>query len=302
MRSNTMSAPPTIEAPPHRFGRYARTCVAATVGAAMAFTAFAAVPADAEERPAWQDEVLGTGETNLQPEVVAATFGNVTNAEALTAGGNASATLTWDGTGVAPYVILDYGPVVGGLPYFTVDSSSGDVGVRTAYSESLKYVIRKNESQLVKPAPVGVETVYVTNTTQMTVGQSLVIGSGDDQETATILAIGQAAVTTTAFAPIAAGATNVEVTTTANFPVGAELLIGTGAAQQSVTITAVGRTSSQTTLAADAAAGATNIKVASVTGRQVGDVLDARRRERDGDQRRDCRCRGHRARGEPAGR
>ena len=273
MRSNTKASPPTVGLPPHRFGRYARTGVVATVAAAMAFTTIATLPAVADEQPAWQDEVLGTGETNLLPEVVAATSGNVTNAEALTAAGSGSATLTWDGTGVAPYVILDYGPVVGGLPYFTVDSASGDVGVRTAYSESLKYVIRKNESQLVKPVAAGSETVYVTNTTQMTVGQSLVIGSGDEQETATIVAIGLPAVTTTSFAPIAAGATNVEVTTTNNFPVGAELLIGTGAAQQSVTITAVGRTSSQTTLAADAAAGSTNIKVASTAGRQVGDVL-----------------------------
>ena len=214
MRSSTIASPPTIGSPPHRFGRFARTSVVATVAAAMAFTTFAAVPANADEQPAWEGEVLGTGETNLLPEVVAGTSGNVTNAEALTAGGSGSATLTWDGTGVAPYVILDYGPVVGGLPYFTVDSSSGDVGVRTAYSESLKYVIRKNESQLVKPAPVGAETVYVTNTSQMTVGQSLVIGSGDDQESATIVAIGLPAVTTTSFAPIAAGATNVEVTTT----------------------------------------------------------------------------------------
>ena len=44
MRSNTMSSVPTIGGPPHRFGRYARTCVVATVAAAMAFTAFATVP------------------------------------------------------------------------------------------------------------------------------------------------------------------------------------------------------------------------------------------------------------------
>jgi alpha-L-rhamnosidase len=240
----------------------------------MALTPLAVLPAQASEEPTWYGEVLGTGESTLRPEVVAGTFGNVTDAEALVAGGSGSATLSWDGTGLAPYVILDYGPVVGGLPYFTVESSSGDVGVRTAYSESLKYVIRKNESQLVKPVAAGAETVYVTNTTQMTVGQSLLIGTGAEQESATILGIGQAAVTTTAFAPIAAGATNVEVTTTNNFPVGAELLIGTGSSQQAVTITAVGRTSSQTTLAVGAVAGATNVKVASTAGRQVGDVLD----------------------------
>ncbi|MGW3604932.1 alpha-L-rhamnosidase C-terminal domain-containing protein [Micromonospora sp. NPDC005161] len=282
MRSNSKSTRPTVERPPSTGIRFGRLCTAGTVAAAMAFTTLAALPAHAAdalpahaaEEPEWQGEVLGTGETDLRPEVVAGAFGDVANAEALTAGGSGSATLTWDGTGVAPYVILDYGPVVGGLPYFTVESTSGDVGVRTAYSESLKYVIRKNESQLVKAASAGAETVYVTNTTQMTVGQSLLIGTGENQESATVLAVGQAAVTTTAFAPIAAGATNVEVTTTANLPVGAELLIGTGAAQQSVTITAVGRTSSQTTLVADASAGATNIKVASVVGRQVGDVLD----------------------------
>ena len=91
-----------------------------------------------------------------------------------------------------------------------------------------EYVIRKNESQLVKPAPAGAETVYVTNTTQMTVGQSLVIGSGDEQETATILAIGRRR-SRRRRSRRSRRATNVEVTTTANFPVGAELLIGTGA-------------------------------------------------------------------------
>ncbi|WP_442574550.1 alpha-L-rhamnosidase C-terminal domain-containing protein [Microbacterium sp. F51-2R] len=255
------------------FRRCARTGLAISIAAAVGMAGFATTATAAEEDTSWQSEVLGTGETDLVAEHVVETSGNVQNAQALVKGGAGAATLTWDGTGQAPYIILDHGPVVGGLPYFNVDSSSGTVGVRTAYSESLKYIARKNESQLVKAAPVGAQTVYVTNTTQMTVGQSLVIGTGAEQETATILGIGLAAVSTTAFAPIAAGATNVEVTTTNNFPVGAELLIGTGAAQQAVTITAVGRTSSQTTLSAAAAAGDTNIKVASVAGRQVGDVI-----------------------------
>lgn len=249
------------------------TTAALGIAAAVGVTGLAGPASGLEEDPTWYGEVLGTGASDLVAERLALTSGNVQNAEALVEGGTGAATLTWDGTGEAPYVILDHGPVVGGLPYFTVESSSGTVGVRTAYSESLKYIVRKNESQLVKSAASGASTVFVTNTSQMTVGQSLVIGEGDGQETTQIVAIGQAAVTTAAFAPIAAGATSVEVTTTNNFPVGAELLIGTGAAQQAVTITAVGRTSSQTTLAAAAAVGDTNIKVGSVAGRQIGDTI-----------------------------
>ncbi|WP_309067440.1 alpha-L-rhamnosidase C-terminal domain-containing protein [Microbacterium sp.] len=221
----------------------------------------------------WQDEVLGTGETDLVPEVVAGVSGDVTNATALVADGSGSATLTWDGEGQAPYVILDYGPIVGGLPYFTAESASGTVGVRMAYSESLRYVIRKNGSLLVKPAAAGDDTVYLTSTSHLAVGQSLVIGSGDDQETVEIVSVGLAAQTSAAFAPIAAGATHVEVTNTEDFPVGSELLIGTGAALQSVTVTEVGRPSNRTPLAVDAAAGDTNITVGSGPGWQVGDVL-----------------------------
>lgn len=273
MRSSRTASLPSDASSAQKCRRLVRAGFAGAVAAALAASALTLTPAVAVDEPSWHDEVLGTGETDLVAEKVVSSFGNVTNAGALVAGSSGAATLSWDGTGQAPYVILDHGPVVGGLPYFTVDSTSGTVGVRTAYSESLKYIIRKNESQLVKPAAAGATTVFVTNTTQMTVGQSLVIGTGDGQETAQIQAIGQAAVSTNAFAPIAAGATNVEVTTTNNFPVGAELLIGTGSAQQAVTITAVGRTSSQTTLAAAASSGDTNIKVASVAGRQVGDVI-----------------------------
>ncbi len=221
----------------------------------------------------WQDEVLGTGETDLVPEVVAGVSGDVANATALVAEGTGSATLTWDGEGHAPHVILDYGPIVGGLPYFTAESTSGTVGIQMAYSESLRYVIRKYESRLVKPAAAGDDTVHPTSTSHLSPGQSLVIGSGDDQETVEIVSVGLAAQTSTAIAPIAAGATHVEVTDTEDFSVGSELLIGTGAALQSATVTEVGRPSSRTTLAVAAAAGDTNIKLGSGSRWQAGDVL-----------------------------
>ena len=148
------------------------------------------------------------------------TFGNVTNAQALTAGGSGSATLTWDGTGVAPFVILDYGPVVGGLPYFTVDSSSGDVGrPHRVQREPEVHHPQERVAAGASRLAVGAQTVYVTNTTHH--GRRAVArdrqrrrpGVRDDPRASAC-----AAVTTTAFAPIAAGATNVEVTTTNELP------------------------------------------------------------------------------------
>lgn len=101
--------------------------------------------ASAEETAAqdesWQQEVLGTGEADIVPEAVVETRGSVDNAEALVPGGSGVATLSWDGTGAAPVIVLDHGPVVVGLPYFTVASTSGEVNIRTGYSESRKYIL-----------------------------------------------------------------------------------------------------------------------------------------------------------------
>src|SRR4051812_25709327 len=60
----------------------------------------------------------------VRPLRVESTSGQVTNAETLVAGHHGFATLTWDGTGSAPIIVLDYGRDVGGIPVFDVVSIS----------------------------------------------------------------------------------------------------------------------------------------------------------------------------------
>jgi alpha-L-rhamnosidase len=78
----------------------------------------------------------------VRPTSVESTSGQVTNAEALVAGQKGFATLTWDGTGSAPLIVLDYGRDVGGIPVFDVVSvSNGTPTLRAIYSEGRPYLL-----------------------------------------------------------------------------------------------------------------------------------------------------------------
>jgi alpha-L-rhamnosidase len=230
----------------------------ATAAAAVTWSPAEAAP----EKPAWAQSVVGTGESSVAPNAVKTTYGDVSGAEALTTDGSGVAKLTWDGTGVAPTVVLDYGRVVGGYPHFTVDSVSGSTGVRTAYSESLKYLLTAGSTQSVKEVAAGATKLPVSSVANFVVGQNLIIGSGSTQETRTISSIGTAAVTVPSFTALAVGATRAEVPSTAGISVGNELLVGTGSQRETVTVTQVGRASFKTTAVAAVAAGATKVRVA----------------------------------------
>jgi hypothetical protein len=87
--------------------------------------------ADSDEGPGLQSR-----EPQLRPLKVVSTSGHVTNAEALVAGHDGYATLSWGGVGPAPQVVLDYGREVGGLPVFDVTAVSGTPSLEAIYSEA----------------------------------------------------------------------------------------------------------------------------------------------------------------------
>ena len=114
-----------------------------------------------------------------------------------------------------------------------------------------------------------------------TVGDGLVLDSGDATETVTIQSLGTpAGAATTTVAPTFVGDTNVKVSSITGFAVGNQAILHEPAAVplgtpvESVKITGVGTAAgAQTTTVTPAKAGDTNIKVASVSGFTVGQPL-----------------------------
>ena len=94
--------------------------------------------------PNWQAYVLATGAARLSPVRIVSTAGNITNAAGLMSGGSGPATLTWNGTGPAPTILLDYGKESSGSPVLTVTATSGrlfaPVLVRIAFSETQQFM------------------------------------------------------------------------------------------------------------------------------------------------------------------
>jgi alpha-L-rhamnosidase len=108
----------------------------------------------------------------LRPLKVVSTTGNVQNAEALVEGRAGYTTLTWEGEGVAPQVVLDYGRDVGGIPVFEVISVSGTPQLQAVYSEALPYLLPDGDAA----APGVVQDPAITQPEMSFVGNS---GSGD---------------------------------------------------------------------------------------------------------------------------
>ncbi|HVB40626.1 MAG TPA: arabinofuranosidase catalytic domain-containing protein, partial [Terriglobales bacterium] len=154
------------------------------------------------------------------------------------------------------------------------------------------YLLGLANSGLAVPAPAGATTIQVRSTTGMSVGDTLHIGSGAQQETRTIARLGTAAGNpTTLWQPlpegpiitVPAGSNNVPVASVAGFKTGERIGIGYGATYPAVantveryevaTVTAVGKPGTQALLGAAAPAGATNIKVNSVNGISAGDKI-----------------------------
>lgn len=154
------------------------------------------------------------------------------------------------------------------------------------------YLLGLSNSGLAVPARKGDTTIYVRNTTGMSVGDTIEIDTGSSVETRKIQSIGTVASNaTTVWQPlpegpvitIPAGSINVPVTSVTGFEVGQKIAIGYGATYPTIakaveryevaTITAVGKPGTQAFLGVGAPAGATNIKVTSVANISVGDKI-----------------------------
>lgn len=154
------------------------------------------------------------------------------------------------------------------------------------------YLLGLSNSGLAAPVRAGDSTIYVRNTTGMSAGDAVSIGSGKNAENRKIATLGTAASNhTTVWQPlpdgpiitIPIGSTNVPVMSISGFAVGQKIAIGYGASYPTVartveqyevaTVTAVGKPGTQAYLAANAPAGATNIKVTSVSDISVGDKI-----------------------------
>ncbi len=154
------------------------------------------------------------------------------------------------------------------------------------------YLLGLSNSGLVVGARAGESTVYVRNTTGMSVGDTISIDIGAGVETRKIVKLGTAAGnSTTLWQPlpdgpvvtIPAGSINMPVTSVSGFVAGEKVALGHGATFPStgrsveqyevVTVKEVGKPGTQAFLGEDARAGSTNIKVTSVANISVGDKI-----------------------------
>jgi hypothetical protein len=154
------------------------------------------------------------------------------------------------------------------------------------------YLLGLSNSGLAIPTQAGDGTIYVRNTVDMSVGDTISIDTGSSMEDRKVTGIGTAASSsTTLWQPlpdgpvitIAPGSTNVPVTSASGFAVGEKIALGYGATYPTVaagmeryevaTVTAVGKPGTQAYLGADALAGATNITATSVANISVGDKI-----------------------------
>ena len=171
------------------------------------------------------------------------------------------------------------------------------------------YLLGLSNSGLAVPAGKGESTIYVRNTSGMSVGDIIEIGTGSGIERRTIVSLteparpeapmpqfgggprGGPAGSTTIWQPlpdgpvitIPGGSDNIPVTSVNGFEVGQKMAIGYGATYPTVskaiekyevvTITNVGKPGTQAWLSMDAKAGDTNIKVSSVANISVGDKI-----------------------------
>jgi hypothetical protein len=169
------------------------------------------------------------------------------------------------------------------------------------------YLLGLSNSGLVVPAKKGETTLYVRNTTGMSVGDAVEISTGTAKETRKIASISvpEALATPSQFGggrpmesgptivwqplpdgpviTIPKGSANLPVTSVNGFKVGQKMAIGYGATYPAVaqaiekyevvTVTQVGKPGTQAYLSANAKAGETNIKVSAVANISVGDKI-----------------------------
>lgn len=170
------------------------------------------------------------------------------------------------------------------------------------------YLLGLSNSGLAVPAQKGQSTIFLRDTTGMSVGDEIQIDNGGNTETRKIKSMGTAAglvrpeserrrppiapgTPTTVWQPlpdgpvitVPAGSNNIPVASVDGFKVGQKMAIGYGAKYPAVaqsvekyevvTVTKVGEPGTQAYLSADAKAGDTNIKVSSVKNISAGDTI-----------------------------
>lgn len=171
------------------------------------------------------------------------------------------------------------------------------------------YLLGLSNSGLAVPAKKGESTIYIRNTTGMSVGDVIEIGTGSGMEKRTIVSLtvpaqpetpaspfgggprGGPGGSTTVWQPlpdgpvitIPEGSDNIPVTSVNGFEVGQKMAIGYGATYPTVaqaiekyevvTVTNVGKPGTQAWLSMDAKAGDRNIKVSSVANISPGDKI-----------------------------
>jgi alpha-L-rhamnosidase len=125
--------------------------IAALICAGL-LTVFVAVPSPATaasaaasttpwpSAPAWQSYDETPTSSAVCPTAVVSTSGTVSGAANLDCGGSGGATLTMTSGGSDPTIVLGYGKLVGGVPYFNVSSASGSPTLQSGYSQNEQYV------------------------------------------------------------------------------------------------------------------------------------------------------------------
>lgn len=108
----------------------------AFAGSATAATSTTPWPA----APDWQSYVQTPSSATVCPTAVVSTSGGVTGAQNLVCGASGTATLTMASGGATPSIVLDYGKITGGVPYFDVTAESGSPTLQAGYSQSLPYL------------------------------------------------------------------------------------------------------------------------------------------------------------------
>jgi hypothetical protein len=187
--------------------------------------------------------------------------------------------------------------------------SSVKVPSGTKLAANSFYLLGLSNSGLAVPAKKGESTIYVRNTTGMSVGDVIEIGTGSTTEKRTIVSLTSPAQPETPASPFGGGprggprgsttvwqplpdgpvitfperSDNIPVTSVNGFEAGQKMALGYGATYPTVsntiekyevvTITTVGKPGTQAWLSMDAKAGETNIKVSSVENISVGDKI-----------------------------
>jgi alpha-L-rhamnosidase len=131
-----------------RRGRAPSIAAAVCAGLLTVFVAGHAIPAASAATaaapwptsPSWQSYDETPTSSAVCPTAVVSTSGNVSGAAGLECGGSGGATLTLASGGSDPTIVLDYGKLVGGVPYFDVSSASGSPALKAGYAQNEQYV------------------------------------------------------------------------------------------------------------------------------------------------------------------